>query len=261
MTYNPETYWTRVGQEIEKRSSGTFVAGDDNPYYRYKRVKFLRRFLDQIDFTDRTILEIGPGPGGNLKHIATHHRSKLLVGADISQKMCDLSARNLTDFANVQLYKTTGTDLPLADQSIDLSFTVTVLQHVTDGAMVSALIRNICRVTKSVIVIMENIGWHQELSGCDSYTGRTIQVYRDAFAAHGFQMQNVQFLNTKVSRRWFERSWKIYTRLFPKGRHEGDRINAFGRLLIGGPLPGTRLLDELHPETTDLGKLTFVRAA
>jgi hypothetical protein len=31
MTYNPELYWTRVGQEIEKRSNENLVAGDDNP--------------------------------------------------------------------------------------------------------------------------------------------------------------------------------------------------------------------------------------
>jgi hypothetical protein len=73
MAYNPETYWTRVGQEIEKRGDANFVAGDDNPYYRYKRLKFLKRFLDPIDFHSKTVLEVGCGPGGNLRHIATHH--------------------------------------------------------------------------------------------------------------------------------------------------------------------------------------------
>jgi hypothetical protein len=44
MAYNPETYWSRVGQEIEKRAGDNVVAGDDNPYYRYKRSRFLCRF-------------------------------------------------------------------------------------------------------------------------------------------------------------------------------------------------------------------------
>ena len=48
MAYNPETYWSRVGQEIEKRAGDNVIAGDNNPYYAYKRSKFLRRFLPPI---------------------------------------------------------------------------------------------------------------------------------------------------------------------------------------------------------------------
>jgi len=84
MTYNPETYWSRVGQEIEKRAGDNVLAGDDNPYYSYKRSRFLSQFLDTIDFQSKTIMELGFGPGGNLRHIATFHRPQLILGADIS---------------------------------------------------------------------------------------------------------------------------------------------------------------------------------
>jgi len=84
MTYNPETYWSRVGQEIEKRAGDNVLAGDDNPYYSYKRSRFLSQFLDTIDFQSKTIMEVGSGPGGNLRHIATFHRPQLILGADIS---------------------------------------------------------------------------------------------------------------------------------------------------------------------------------
>ena len=84
MTYNPETYWSRVGQEIEKRAGDNVLAGDDNPYYSYKRSRFLCQFLDTIDFQSKTIMELGFGPGGNLRHIATFHRPQLILGADIS---------------------------------------------------------------------------------------------------------------------------------------------------------------------------------
>jgi ubiquinone/menaquinone biosynthesis C-methylase UbiE len=56
-----------------------------------------------------------------------------------------------------------GTHLPFEDRSIDLSFTVTVLQHVTDAAMLEALVKDICRVTRDTVVIMEDIGQCERL--------------------------------------------------------------------------------------------------
>ena len=88
MTYNPEPYWSYVGQQIQKRAGDNVIAGDDNPYHAYKRSKFLRRFLDTIDFQSKTIMEVGFGPGGNLRHIVSHHRPASILGADISQTMC-----------------------------------------------------------------------------------------------------------------------------------------------------------------------------
>jgi SAM-dependent methyltransferase len=259
MAYNPETYWTRVGQEIEKRGDANFVAGDDNPYYRYKRLKFLKRFLDPIDFHSKTVLEVGCGPGGNLRHIATHHDPKLLLGADISQKMYDLATRNLRSFGNVKLTKTDGMHLPFEDRSIDTSFTVTVLQHVTNETMLRALVKDICRVTRDTIVIMEDIGSHPHLAAQGAGVNRALAVYKNLFADHGFQLRNVQFLNTRASRRWYEFSWRVYRRLFSKEHHEGDQIYAVGRMLIGLPLVLTRVLDDLFVEERNLTKLAFAR--
>jgi hypothetical protein len=59
--------------------------------------------------------------------------------------------------------KIDGTHLPFEDRSIDLSFTVTVPQHVTDAAMLEALVKDICRVTRDTVVIMEDIGQCERL--------------------------------------------------------------------------------------------------
>jgi len=64
MPYHVESYWSRVADEIRKRGPGNYVAGDDDPYYRYKRSKFLQRFLSALDVAGRTVLELGCGPGG-----------------------------------------------------------------------------------------------------------------------------------------------------------------------------------------------------
>jgi len=256
--YNPEVYWSRVAQEIEKRGEN-YVAGDDNPYYRYKRSKFLKNFLDTIDFKSKIILEVGFGPGGNLRHIATHHHPAILLGADISQKMYDLAKRNLTCFTNIQLTKIDGMHLPFEDQSVDVSLTVTVLQHVTDETMLRTLVKEICRATKPSIIITEDIGQYHLLGGEGSGLRRTVEAYKSIFAEHGFHSRQIEFLNTKISRQWFEFSWRYYRRFLPSQYHEGDPIGPVGKLLIGLPIIISRFLDDLFVEDQNLAKMIFDR--
>jgi ubiquinone/menaquinone biosynthesis C-methylase UbiE len=215
--------------------------------------------LDSIDFQSKTVLEVGFGPGGNLRHIATHHRPKFLFGADISQKMCDLATRNLRAFNNIKLVKIDGMRLPFEDRSIDTSFTVAVLQHVTNETMIRALVKDICRVSSHTVVVIEDIGSHRYLDGEGAGVNRTVEVYRGVFAEHGFGLRDVQFLNSKISRRWYEFAWRVYRRLFRKDHHEGNQINIVGKLMIGLPLIATRFLDELFAEKSNLAKLTFTR--
>jgi ubiquinone/menaquinone biosynthesis C-methylase UbiE len=255
--YNPETYWSRVGQEIEKRGQGNFIAGDDNPYYRYKRSKFLKRFLDTIDFKSKVILEVGFGPGGNLRHIATHHKPTILLGVDVAPKMYDLATRNLKAFGNVRLTKIDGMHMPFEDQSVDACLTITVLQHVTDGSMLKRLVKEMCRVTKTRIIIMEDIGQSHQLAGEGAHISRMVDVYTTIFAEQGFQLHQLQFLNTKISRWWYEFSWRVYSRLFVRQHHEGDQIGAVGKLLIGSPMIITRFLDDLFVENQNLAKMVF----
>ena len=40
--YNPETYWSEVAKRIKSRKGKNIIAGDDEPFYRYKRKKFLK---------------------------------------------------------------------------------------------------------------------------------------------------------------------------------------------------------------------------
>ena len=241
------------------RAGDNVIAGDDNPYYAYKRAKFLRRFLDTINFQSKAIMEVGFGPGGNIRHIATRHGPHLILGADISQTMYDIAQRNLRSFGNVKLAKIDGTHLPFDDRSVDLSFTVTVLQHVTDATMLKSLIGEICRVTRDTVILMEDIGHDEQLGGEGAGINRTIDAYRGPFAQHGFQFREALFLNTKVSRRWYEFVWRIYRRGFARDYHEGDQINPLGRFVMGLPLIVTRVLDDVLTEDQNLAKLTFTK--
>jgi hypothetical protein len=65
-------------------------------------------------------------------------------------------------------------------------------------------------------------------------------------------------LGSKVSRRWYDFSWRAYRRVFAHD-HEGDRLNFLGKVLIGLPLILTRALDDFQTEDQNFAKLTFVR--
>jgi SAM-dependent methyltransferase len=257
--YDPRAYWSKVGEEIQKRQ-GSYLAGDDNPFLNYKREKFLTRFLGAIDFRDKVVLELGPGPGGNLKYIAEHQHPKKILGADISETMRDLAYENLSQHrAIVELHKINGKDLPFEDRSVDLSFTVTVLHHVTEESMFLSLVKELCRVTKQEIVIMEDIGGTRQAAGSGTWVGRTVDVYKAAFNDQGFELADVKFLGTRASRLYYLPVFRIYRRLLARPHQEGDRIGPFMRLAIGGPLRVTRHLDDVFTDKRDLAKMVFRR--
>src|SRR5689334_9485923 len=142
--YIPESYWDQVAEKIRTRKHSSLIAGDDDPYYKYKRRKFVK-LLDSISFEGKKVIEIGSGPGGNLSIIAAKN-PKELWGVDVSQNMIDLSAKFLKG-ARVNLKKTNGTELEFPDKHFDIAFTSTVLQHNTNEAELEKLISEICRIT------------------------------------------------------------------------------------------------------------------
>ena len=145
--------------------------------------------------------------------------------------------------------------LPCPDQAVDICFTVTVLQHNTDDTVFKRLVHELSRVTKTMIVVMEDIG-RGEARGED-WIGRPVEIYRSVFAECGFELSNVRFLNTKISRSWYE----FIERRFISSRHrEGEPISPTMKCLIGLPMPITRRLDEMFVEKGGLAKMVFQRA-
>jgi len=257
MAYNVEAYWSRVAEEIRRRGPGNYVAGNDDAFYRYKRAKFLRRFLSTLDVARSTVLELGCGPGGNLLEL--NRRSPVaLIGVDISTSMLDLAAQTLAKATvPVQLKKTDGQHIPLEDQTSDIAFTVTVLQHNVDAAMLSRLISELCRVTIRQIVIMEDTGTTLSVGSDAPCMARPVDAYRDEFARHGFRLRSATYLNLRVSRRVHEALWG---RLVPSTHREGQPFAFAYRSLLMSALAVTRHLDDVWPETQDLTKMVFARA-
>jgi ubiquinone/menaquinone biosynthesis C-methylase UbiE len=255
MSYDLESYWSRVAGEIRKRGAGNYVAGDDDPYYRYKRAKFLRRFLTTLDISGRRVLELGCGPGGNLLEISRRGPASL-VGIDISASMIDL-ARQTLEGRPVELKKTDGHHLPLEDRSIDLAYTVTVLQHNVDNAALARVIAELCRVTADRIVIMEDTG--TMLTASEGSTGitRPIGAYRTVFERHAFRLEGATYLNLRHSRHVHA---AIRRRFVAATHREGEPLGIGVKTMLAVALSITRRLDDRSPDTTDLTKMVFVRA-
>jgi SAM-dependent methyltransferase len=258
--HDQERYWSRVGQEIGTRTEHRLTAGYENPYLEHKRARFLSRFLDTIEVDGKDVLELGQGPGGNLKHLAERGRPRKLFAADISETMCRLAAENLRDLGElVEIRKIDGRTLPFADRSMDVSFTATVLHHVTDGEMFQSLVNELCRVTRDEIVIMEDLGTRDAVGGSGSYIGRTARVYEAAFSGRGFVLSEAGFLGTLASRLWAVPILRLYRFLNPR-HHEGAPIPRLVSLAMAAPLPLTRRLDDVLPDRWDLAKLVFRRS-
>jgi SAM-dependent methyltransferase len=259
--HDQERYWSRVGEEIGTRTEHRLTAGYENPYLEYKRARFLSRFLDTVRVDGRDVLEVGQGPGGNLKHLAERQRPHRLFAADISETMCRLAAENLRDLGGlVEIHKIDGRTLPLVDRSVDVSFTATVLHHVTDGEMFQSLVAELCRVTRDEIVVMEDIGTTDAVGGSGSYVGRTVGVYEAAFGDRGFVLSEARFLRTLASRLWGVGILRLY-RVLNRRHHEGERIPRLLSLAMAAPMPLTRRLDDVLPDRWDLAQLVFRRSS
>lgn len=250
--YDPEKYWDEVAQQISVRTDGKVIAGDDDPYYRYKRKLFLR-FFNQLDFVNKTILEVGSGPGGNLEFLHDQKKCASITGVDLSSAMVELSKKRLAG-KNVSILKGNRTNLPFEDKHFDIVFTSTVLQHNTNESQLKALIKNICRVSSSDVIIFERI--EKRIKGHASNIGRPVEYYASLFGEHGFSLCGKRFLPIRISYLACGFIRKLFSR---KGRKEGEPVNKTVYVLEKAVLFFTKFFDRIVPNNKDLGMLCFKR--
>lgn len=249
--YNPESYWDAVAERIALRQHLKIIAGDDEPYYRYKRKKFLE-LLGTIDFSDKTVLEIGSGPGGNLDFIYSKGCKKI-AGADISQQMIALSKKLLAG-KEIDIYKINGKDLPFADHSFDVVFTSTVLQHNTDEDLLHRLIKEICRVAKHQVLLFERI--ESKITGHESNVGRPVRYYQNILSAGNFRLVEKHALPVCASYFVCGAIRKIFNR---KSRVEGAPLSPVSMALQKLALPLTSIIDKTITANKDVMLLKFDR--
>lgn len=247
--YHPESYWNEVAKRIASRTGRNVVAGDDEPFYRYKRSSFLKLF-HSIEFTDKVVLELGSGPGGNLLELISRN-PKEVHGVDISHEMVALSTERLSG-TNATIKLMQDDVIPYASSFFDLSFTSTVLQHTTDESRLLATIAELCRVTKSDIYIFERI--ENRIKGDELNLGRPVSYYERLFSQREFGLKTVRFLNVHVS---YLVSGAIRKLFNSRNRKEGEPATVLSTTLQRLTLPITKTLDKVVPVNRELAMLHF----
>jgi SAM-dependent methyltransferase len=241
--YQMEQHWSNVGERVDDRAGENLLAGDDSPYYRYKADLFSQKFRPLIPVSGRAVLDVGCGPGGTLGWMA-EQKPRRLVGCDQSSRMVALATQNVPEAEVVQV---DGESLPFSNEEFDVVTTVTVLQHNPDDRR-AAVLREICRVSNSDILLFEDIAKYMPVrrtSGGGTYNnfyGRPVGWYAGVCSAYGFDLVETRYLETYVSRRV---ELFLSAHLNSRGRTEGSAISRWHRDLERLTIPVTRRLDEV----------------
>jgi hypothetical protein len=247
--YHPEPYWSEVAGRIAAREGRNVIAGDDEPYYRYKRERFLE-LLHSVDFSFKKVLEVGPGPGGNLSEVLRQNPAEL-HGADISQDMIDLASRHLDD-ERVKLTKIDGRHLPFPNNYFDIVFTATVLQHNTDEAMLKQILSEICRVSNDRVILFEMVA--PEISGDELCMSRPPGYYADLVRPHDYELREIEHINIYTSYMLAGFTRKL---LNPRSRREGEPLTPLSLTVQRLGLPLTRKLDNIFKVKKDVARMVF----
>lgn len=150
-TYSAKAYWDKVGRVLLQRSrdDDSTIVSDDTPYYTLKQECFFEEFLDPATESGGSILEIGPGLGGNLSRLSSH--GKVAFGADVSSSILNYARER----GSYRLVQTDGIHLPFRDKSCDVVFTSTVLQH-NSTKCARILLMEMARVSAHEIHLFED---------------------------------------------------------------------------------------------------------
>lgn len=117
-------------------------------------------YIDNLH--DKTVLEIGCGPGRLLRPLSEKFHS--VIGVDVSRNAVNTAIENLTDCPNVIIKKTSGADLAgIESNSVDLVISFDVFQHMPTLAIQSENLAEISRVLKKsgifAVQIKTTTGW------------------------------------------------------------------------------------------------------
>jgi len=254
-TNKVEEYWSKVAEQLARRTvEEEVIAGDNDLFYTYKRKVFLSKLSDVVDWQSKDVLEYGCGPGGNLKFLA-HLGVNSIIGVDISGEMLELAGKNLRGEvdAKLDLIHNNGENIPVADNSSDVVFTSTVLQHNIDDKTVNEIIGELCRVSSDVVILCEHTESKRKKLH-DHFVGRTLKYYKDQVTKHGFQFESVEYLNIQVSYYVMGAIRKLFN---SKTRREGEPLSPLSLNLQKSVFGLSRFLDRWFPANRDHTLMVF----
>ena len=171
--------------------------------------------------------------------------------------MVNLAERNAPEAEIIQI---DGENLPFADQEFDVVTTTTVLQHNPDARR-ARLLGEICRVSAKDALLFEDTSVDMPLymTTETSFFVRPVGWYAGVCSCHGFELIEIDRLETFVSRTVFTRLW---FRLNRSRRNEGEEFSRVHLAIEKRTLPITKRLDRLIKNPNlELTMMHFRRSA
>jgi SAM-dependent methyltransferase len=248
MGYSARQYWDGVGLRIGERNENRLLAGEESPFYAVKREMFLDRLLlPAIEPGDRTMLEVGCGPGGNLEWLAK--RDVQVVGLDLSPAMLKAARQTGMD----RLTQGDATALPIASRAVDCVITVTVLQHNDDDAA-ARIVAELARVARSRVHLFEDTG-ALAIHDRPSHWLRKPEWYAAAFGRSGYRLEARQRLPLTCSELFVNGLRAVASRRQPEGAVIPENQIRLEARLLGF----TTLVDQVVPPAMGLTRMSFRR--
>ena len=125
--------------------------------------------------------------------------SKRIVGCDISEKLLKITQQRFKDDSQFEFLLIDGKNIPLKNDEIDSSFTVTVLQHISNKSIIEKLTKEICRITKKNIVIFEDIAPFGKGTISEDYVVRDKDTYINLIEKNGFKLKSSSIISLNYS--------------------------------------------------------------
>ncbi len=205
-------YWDNVAGHIQGSDApDKDLVGYHSPYDAHVRriaALLLDRFSAAVVKKD-CIAELGSGAGLNLRYFARFTPKKLLA-FDCSSQLLNLARANLSSVDNIEFIQTSGEDIPVPPgTSIDLLFTVTVLQHITDPEMYRRVTAAMMDAKPATILIIEDTR-RPARQLTPHYILRSPSDYISSFDGDKYSLVMTQF----ASLTWAARLFGLINRLF-----------------------------------------------
>ncbi|HLN04872.1 MAG TPA: methyltransferase domain-containing protein [Acidimicrobiales bacterium] len=249
MGYSPRQYWEGVGERLGERSENRLLAGEESPFYAVKRSMFLEKLLlPAIGASDRMVLEVGCGPGGNIQWL--EERGVQMLGLDLSSAMLQAARRS----GVTRLVQGDATSLPIASRAVDAAITVTVLQHNDDEAA-ARIVAELARVARWRVHLFEDTGG-LAIHDRASHWLRRPEWYVAELGRAGYRLETRLRLPLACSELVANGLRAVARRRQPEGAAIPENQMRLESKLLGV----TTRIDSLLPPAMGLTRLSFTRS-
>lgn len=112
-----------------------------------------------------TVMDFGCGVGRVLRYVDAHRR----IGVDVSPLFLTIAEQY-----GIEALLSDGTSIDLPDDSVDVAYSLMVFQH-CDKADHPAMLKEMVRVSKQVLVQFPKFGYYRNLPGTHTYTREEVE--------------------------------------------------------------------------------------